>query len=47
VRVVAGFAHDGDDLLNFGRIGGIAEIERYNPTAKPFAWTYAGKPLVK
>ncbi len=20
-------------------------IERYNPTAKPFAWTYHGKPL--
>ena len=26
-------------LLNF--------IERYNPTAKPFAWTYQGKPLTK
>src|SRR5687768_7129353 len=25
VRVVAGRAHDGDDLLDFGRIGGIAE----------------------
>src|SRR5215207_6958374 len=25
VRAVAGRAHDGDDLLNFGRIGGIAE----------------------
>ena len=25
----------------------LAFIERYNPTAKPFAWTYAGKPLVK
>jgi transposase len=23
----------------------LAFIERYNPTAKPFAWTYAGKPL--
>jgi transposase len=23
----------------------ITFIERYNPTAKPFAWTYAGKPL--
>jgi transposase len=22
-------------------------IERYNPTAKPFAWTYAGKPLTR
>ena len=22
-----------------------AFIERYNPTAKPFAWTYQGKPL--
>ena len=22
-------------------------IERYNPTAGPFAWTYAGKPLTK
>jgi transposase len=22
-------------------------IERYNPTAKPFAWTYQGKPLTK
>lgn len=22
-------------------------IERYNPTAKPFAWTYEGKPLTK
>ncbi len=22
-------------------------IDRYNPTAKPFAWTYQGKPLVK
>jgi transposase len=26
-------------LLNF--------IDRYNPTAKPFAWTYQGKPLTK
>jgi transposase len=26
-------------LLNF--------IERYNPTAKPFAWTYQGKPLTR
>ena len=25
----------------------LAFIERYNPTAKPFAWTYAGKPLTK
>ncbi|HZJ29257.1 MAG TPA: IS630 family transposase [Solirubrobacterales bacterium] len=25
----------------------MAFIERYNPTAKPFAWTYAGKPLTK
>jgi hypothetical protein len=25
VRVVSGCAHDGDDLLNFGRIRGIAE----------------------
>jgi hypothetical protein len=25
VRVVAGLAHDGDDLLDFGRIGGILE----------------------
>lgn len=23
----------------------LAFIERYNPTAKPFAWTYQGKPL--
>lgn len=23
----------------------LAFIERYNPTAKPFAWTYEGKPL--
>lgn len=23
----------------------LAFIKRYNPTAKPFAWTYAGKPL--
>jgi transposase len=23
----------------------LAFIERYNPTAKPFAWTYKGKPL--
>lgn len=23
----------------------LAFIDRYNPTAKPFAWTYAGKPL--
>jgi len=23
----------------------LAFIERYNPTAKPFAWTYDGKPL--
>jgi len=22
-------------------------LERYNPTAKPFAWTYAGKPLTR
>jgi transposase len=22
-------------------------IDRYNPTAKPFAWTYAGKPLTR
>ncbi|MGH2996358.1 MAG: IS630 family transposase [Gaiellaceae bacterium] len=25
----------------------LAFIERYNPTAKPFAWTYQGKPLTK
>ena len=25
----------------------LAFIERYNPTAKPFAWTYAGKPLTQ
>jgi hypothetical protein len=25
MRVVAGGAHDGDDLLDFRRIGGIAE----------------------
>jgi len=25
VRAVAGHAHDGDDLFDFGRIGGIAE----------------------
>jgi len=23
----------------------LALIYRYNPTAKPFAWTYPGKPL--
>jgi len=23
----------------------LAFIERYNPTAQPFAWTYDGKPL--
>ena len=23
----------------------LAFIDRYNPTAKPFAWTYEGKPL--
>jgi transposase len=23
----------------------LAFIERYNPTAKPYAWTYQGKPL--
>jgi transposase len=27
------------------RIQLLAFIERYNPTAKPFAWTYEGKPL--
>lgn len=25
----------------------LAFIERYNPSARPFAWTYAGKPLTK
>jgi transposase len=25
----------------------LSFIERYNPTAKPFAWTYQGKPLTK
>ena len=25
----------------------LAFIERYNPTAKPFAWTYQGKPLTR
>jgi transposase len=25
----------------------LAFIDRYNPTAKPFAWTYQGKPLTK
>jgi len=25
----------------------LAFIERYNPTAKPFAWTYRGKPLTR
>ena len=25
----------------------LAFIERYNPAAKPFAWTYQGKPLTK
>jgi transposase len=25
----------------------LAFIERYNPTAKPFAWTYGGKPLTE
>jgi len=25
----------------------LAFIERYNPTAKPFAWTHQGKPLTK
>lgn len=24
----------------------LAFIDRYNPTAKPFAWTYSGKPLM-
>jgi transposase len=25
----------------------LSFIQRYNPTAKPFAWTYQGKPLTK
>lgn len=25
----------------------IAFIDRYKPTAKPVAWTYAGKPLTR
>jgi transposase len=25
----------------------LSFIDRYNPTAKPFAWTYAGKPLTR
>jgi transposase len=25
----------------------LAFIDRYNPTARPFAWTYAGKPLTR
>ena len=37
VRVVAGRAHDGDDLFDFGRIGGIAEtlVRGGRPAWKP------------
>lgn len=38
-----GAFHSKDDLK--GQL--LAFIERYNPTAKPFAWTYAGKPLTQ